>query len=358
MTNSLATVQATAPAQARFSSELFSRFMDYCDVKDSTVQGYTVAIRHFMAWITAQQITQPTREDVKAYKEHLATGSSEKGKPYAATTQARYFRACKLFFKWCAAEGLYPNIADNLKPAKVRMDIHYRDALTDRAMREMLESIDRSTEAGKRDYVFVMLCETCAFRLVECQRANIEDIQVLDQESGKQPVLFIQRKGHDGKDAYKKIVPAAYDAIQDYLATRKGWKKSDPLFVATGNRANGARLSVASLSRIAKQIILKAGYNSNRLTAHSMRHGSVTSLRRSGVDLRHAQAHAGHSDPATTEIYDHMIEEEDAYPELIVYNRIFGIKDPDDFNELFAALSPADQAATIAFMKAKQKIAG
>lgn len=361
MNTSLSTIQPANMAQFRFSSDLFTRFMDYCDVKDSTIQGYTVALRHFVEWFKAQQITQPTREDIKAYKEHLATATNEKGKGFTATTQARYFRACKLFFKWCAAEGFYPNIADNIKSSKVRMDVHYRDALSENAVYEMLENcIDRSAETGKRDFILILLCVTCGFRLVECQRANIEDIQVLDINDEKQPVLFIQGKGHDAKDAYKKIVPAAYDAINDYLATRHGWKKCDPLFVATGNRANGARLSVASLSRIVKTIIEKAGYDSSRLTAHSLRHSSITFyLRKKGTTLQQAQAHARHSNPATTEIYAHNIEQENEYPELDVYNRIYGIKDEKqvEFEKLFSSLTKSAQDETIVFMRALQKLA-
>lgn len=353
MTNSLATVQATAPAQARFSSEHFSRFMDYCDVKDSTIQGYTVALRHFVEWFKAQQITQPTREDVKAYKKHLATYINEKkGKGLTAATQARYFRVCKLFFKWCAAEGLYPNIADNLKPANARTDGYRRDALTGDEMRGILEGMARDDETEKRDYAIMLLCVTCGFRIVEIQRANIGDIQTIRGQA----VLFIQGKGHDEKDAYKKIVPAVYDAIRDYLATRQGWKKSDPLFTSTSNRAKGARITVPSISRIVKNIFVGAGFDSSRITAHSLRHTSVTLALEAGLSLQQAQAHARHASPATTEIYAHNIDQAKEQPEMAVYNRIFGSE--ESFAELFAALSPAAQAATIAFMKTQQKIAG
>lgn len=355
MTNALATIQPTAPAQAHFSAELFSRFMDYCDVKESTEDGYTVAIKHFAKWLNAQQITLPTREDVKAYKEHLATVSSKKGKPYAAATQARYFRACKLFFKWCAAEGLYPNVADNLKPAKARMDVHHRDALTGEDMRGILDRIERTDEAGKRDYAMMLLCVTCGLRIVEFQRANIEDLQTIRGQG----VLFIQGKGHDEKDAYKKIVPAVHDAILDYLTTRQGWSKSDPLFVATATNARpgGGRLTVPSISRIVKNILVASGYDSSRITAHSLRHTSVTLALEAGLTLQQAQAHARHASPATTEIYAHNIDQEKEQPEMAVYNRIYGIEGPENFAELFAALSPAAQAATIAFMKAQQKMA-
>lgn len=353
MNTSLSTIQPTDMTQTRFSSDLFTRFMDYCDVKDSTAQGYTVALRHFVEWFNTQQITQPTREDIKAYKEHLATATSEKGKGFTAATQARYFRACKLFFKWCAAEGLYPNIADNLKPAKNRMDVHHRDALTGEDMKNILEGIERKDEVGKRDYAIMLLCVTCGLRIVEFQRANIDDLQIIRGQA----VLFIQGKGHDAKDAYKKIIPAVYDAIKDYLATRQGWKKGDPLFTSTSNRAQGKRITIPGISRIVKDILKDAGFDSDRITAHSLRHTSVTLALEAGLSLQQAQAHARHASPATTEIYAHNIDQEKEQPEMAVYNQIYGIKGEDNFEDLFAALSPAGRAATIAFMKAQQKMA-
>ena len=49
-----------------FSGDLFSRFIDYVDRKDTTIKGYLTCIRQFMNWLNENQITQPQREDVKA----------------------------------------------------------------------------------------------------------------------------------------------------------------------------------------------------------------------------------------------------------------------------------------------------
>ena len=105
-------------------ADLYNRFMLYCaDRKETTIDGYQVAIKHFLAWIQNNGIAQPSREDIIAYKNALSTETSEKtGAPLAPGTQARYLRACKMFFKWTAAEGLYPNIADNIRAPKIRQD--------------------------------------------------------------------------------------------------------------------------------------------------------------------------------------------------------------------------------------------
>ena len=354
MNNAIVVRSSSTPAQAgRFSADLFARFMDYCDVKDTTLQGYTVAIRHFMSWIAAEGITQPTREDVKAYKEHLATANSESGRPFKAGTQARYFRACKLFFKWTAAEGLYPNVADNLKAAKIRQDNTHRDALDELDVKRILQSIDRSTEQGKRNYAIVLLCVTGGLRIIEVQRADVEDIKTL----AGQPVLFIQGKGRDEKDEYKKLVPDVYAAIMDYLQARGAYKKSDPLFTGTSNRAKGQRITEPGISRIVKTVLVSAGYDSDRITAHSLRHTSVTLLLKAGATLQQAQHHARHADPATTGIYAHNIERAKDQSEQKIYNQIFnpGAQDAQAAAvQILATMNPAALADALAYL---QKIA-
>jgi len=351
MNNDLVIIPERTPSTAgRFSSDLFYRFMEYCDVKDTTAQGYTVAIRHFMRWIAAEGITQPTREDVKAYKEHLATAKSETGKPFKAGTQARYFRACKLFFKWTASEGLYPNVSDNLKAAKIRQDNTHRDALDEIDVRRILQSIDRTTEAGKRNYAIVLLCITGGLRIIEVQRADVEDIKTL----AGQPVLFIQGKGRDEKDEYKKLVPDVNAAIMDYLQARGTYKKSDPLFTGTSNRAKGKRITEPGISRIIKTVLVSAGYDSDRITAHSLRHTSVTLLLKSGATLQQAQHHARHADPATTGIYAHNIERAKDQSEQKIYDQIFNPGKQDakaEAVQILAGMNPAALAAALAYLQ-------
>ena len=98
----------------QFDADLFRRFIDYTDVKETTLKGYAVCIRAFARWASETGTMQPQREDIKAYKEYLETQN------FTAGTRAQYLRAVKHFFKWTAAEGLYPNIADGIKGARVR----------------------------------------------------------------------------------------------------------------------------------------------------------------------------------------------------------------------------------------------
>ena len=344
----LMTINSAKLAQIQFNNDLFRRFIEYSDVKETTLKGYTVCIRQFIKWLTDSNIRQPSREDIRAYKAYLDNQN------FTAGTRAQYLRAVKHFFKWAASEGLYPNIADNIKGAKVRHDNTKKEAFNEADIKVILESIDRSTEAGKRDYAMILLSVTGGLRIIEMQRADIQDIATI---KGQQ-VLYIQGKGRDEKDHYIKLIPEVQEALKDYLQSRPHYKKSDPLFTGTSNRGKGQRMAEPSISRIIKTVFINAGYDSGKLTAHSLRHTSNTLLFKSGADLYTVQQHARHSDPKTTEIYIHAVDREKDRSEQAIYNQIFRPEQQNIAQEAFEALQGLSEAKQQAALDYILELAG
>lgn len=347
MTNEVI-IQGNAITGTTFASDLFVRFTAYTRVKETTMKGYEVCLRHFVEWMRVNGIAQPQREDIIRYANDLDHEISEKtGDTLAAGTRAQYLRAVKHFFKWTASEGLYPNISDNIKGAKIKRDNSHKDPLQETDVKNVTESIDRSSVQGKRNYAIMMLAITAGLRICEMQTANISDIKTIAGET----VLFIQGKGHDEKDDYKKIVPAVADALRDYLSCRENVKKGDPLFTSTSNRAKDQRITEPGFSRLIKNILKNAGYDSDRITAHSLRHTSVTMLLKAGASIQEAQAHARHADPATTEIYAHNIDKQNSHSEQMIYDHIFSedITDQQKAQQLIASMSAAQAAAILQF---------
>ena len=329
-----------------FDRSLFKRFIDYTDVKETTIKGYAVCIRSFVRWMNETGVRTPNRADIMQYKLFLSDHR------YSAGTQRQYLRAVKHFFKWTAAEGLFPNIADNIKGAKVKQDNTRKDPFTESEIITVINSIDTSTVTGKRDKAVILLAVTCGLRIIEMQRADIGDIVM---KSGER-VIYIQGKGHDEKDDYKKIVPEVWQAISDYLKTRPGAGKKDPLFASTSNRSRGKRIAEPTFSTMIKEIFRRAGFDSNRLTAHSLRHTSVTMLLKSGASLQEAQAHARHADPKTTTIYAHNIDKAEQHPEKLIYDHLFSTGSDNPFDQamnLISSMTSAEAAALVAYLKAK-----
>lgn len=297
--NELITVQENTAIVERqtVGAELFDRFIAYLDTAPKTIQTYTRALRQLFNYFYLNGINQPTREDIIAFRDEL------KASGHKPTTVQNYITATKIFFSWTEQEGLYPNIADHLKGAKLDRD-HKKDYLTSRQVKEVLAGVDRSTEQGLRDYAILLLMVTGGLRTIEVSRADIADLR----NAGDNTVLYIQGKGREEKEDFIKLSAPAEQAIRAYLKARGEKDEKAPLFSSTSNNNRGARLTTRSVSGIVKTRLQQAGYDSSRLTAHSLRHTAVTLSLLAGKDIAEVQQFARHANIATTMIYNHAID--------------------------------------------------
>lgn len=283
------------PAQQEIS-EVYKSYVSFLDASPRTVQTYTTNIRQFFKWLQAHKISTPSRQDVLAYRNEL----KQRCKP---STVQGYITALRLFFSWAAQAGLYPNIAAHIKGAKLDGN-HKKDYLNSGQVKVILDSIDRSTAQGKRDYSILALMVTGGLRDIEASRANIEDLQQI----GGATVLYLQGKGREERTEYIKVVPVVEITIREYLKTRPRAKGKQPLFTSLSNNSRGQRLTPKSISSIVKGRFIAAGFNSDRLTAHSLRHTAVTLSLLGGVPLDEVQQFARHKSISTTQIYAHNLD--------------------------------------------------
>lgn len=296
--NELTTVQQNTIAERQtVGAELFKRYIDFLDSSPKTVETYTRALRQLFNYFSFNGITQPTRADILAFRDDL------KASGHKPTTVQSYITATKIFFSWTEQEGLYPNVADHLKGAKLDRE-HKKDYLTSRQVKEVLAGVDRSTEQGLRDYAMLFLMVTGGLRTIEVSRANIGDLRTLGDNS----VLYVQGKGREEKTDYVKLSAPAEQAIRAYLKARGEKDEEAPLFSSTSNNNRGARLTTRSVSGIVKKRLQQAGYDSEKLTAHSLRHTAVTLSLLAGKDITEVQQFARHANIATTMIYNHALD--------------------------------------------------
>ena len=331
-----------------FTGDLCKSFIDYTDRKDTTVKGYITCIRQFARWMDENGIQTPTRDDIKAYRDHLRVSG------LAVGTQSQYLRAVKHFFKWTAAEGLFPNIADNVHGAKIRHNVHKKDSLGRGDVAKIAGTIDRSDVQGKRLYAIFLLCVIDGLRTIEIHRADVGDLKTI----GGARYLYLQGKGHDDKDAPVLLLKEVSDAIDDYLTARTDkYTSKSPLFTSTSNRSRGGRIATTTISAILKEMLVNAGYDSDRITAHSLRHTSGTGAHKAGIDLYGVQHLMRHCDPATSEIYihddDHKAAEEKG--RRAIYDYYFSGKTLNpvlpELESAIMELTPAEQKALLQHIK-------
>lgn len=299
-------------AQQMDSNELYKRFVLSLDAKDKTVKTYTTSLRQFFTWLSANGITQPRTEDVRAYRDYMAA-------THKPTTVQAYIFAVRRFFDWTEAEGLYPNVAGKIKGARLNREPK-KDYLTSSQAKAVLAGMERETLQGKRNYAIVTLMLTGGLRDIEVCRANVEDLRT----AGDNTVLYIQGKGRDEKAEYVIVPEQAERAVREYLKARGNADPTAPLFTSESNNSKGQRMTTRSISGICKSAMVSAGYDSDRLTAHSLRHTAVTlALIANGGNIQEAQQFARHANISTTQIYAHNLEKQNNKCSRLIADSIF-----------------------------------
>lgn len=387
--------QATAPAQSQgITPAMLQDFVSFIDRSENTSRAYIINLRQFFAWMKYTGCSRPTRQDILSYRDYLTTEHDAiqyapespagweyrrdgAGNPLRITckpnTTAQYLRSVGQFFRWMAANNLYPNIADNIHAPKVKHDAHRKEALAPQEVKAIEDSIaqratqktqaaqeaqkdtagrmQRSTEQGKRLYAMYLLAVTAGLRTIEISRANVKDLETI---SGK-TYLYIWGKGHTEADQRKPIAPEVKAALDDYLQSRTDRPTgSSPLFVSTGNRSGGKRIAPTTISTMLKQAMKEAGFDSERITAHSLRHTAGTAVQELTGNLYLTQQYMRHSNPATTEIYLHNnTERQEADIAQRLYNLYHGKEEPAEpkLEAIITALSK-EQIAQLARLAA------
>ena len=362
-----------------FGESLIGRFIAFAGVKPASRVTYTKSLRQMFRYFNVNGIVNPTRENLVVWIKAMAgdklnddenaptwlidgtrnkdgkpsatfgkvhydgevaadgdvyrivgdkkrdrvltfmKGNKVIGKSKAASTIQLYCAAAKIFFRWTAQDGLYPNIADHLKPGITVSKNHKKDALSTKQCKELVKSVKGNSVKELRDSSILNLMSTAGLRTIEIVRANVGDIRF---ERGK-VFLAVQGKGRDEADEKVLLSKQTYKAITAYLKARGKVADNDPLFTSTSNRNKNGRLDTQSIRKMVKKNLRGIGLDSPRLSAHSLRHAVVSNLIDLGVDLPTIQIVTRHKSIATLMIYDDAHRRYNNNSEQILADEIF-----------------------------------
>ena len=300
-----------AVIQSEFGAELLNDFFAFLDVSEKTMSTYRRALKQVFGYFTANNISRPCHDDILSFKKSL---ESKGRKP---STIALYLAATRRFFAWTEQRGIYTNVANGVKAPRQERG-HKRDFFGAKQLKGILSGMSRQTLKDKRDFAIMTVLSCCGLRTIEISRADIQDIRNV----GGETLLYICGKGRKYKTEFVKLPCQVLDAINDYLKMRGDTDATEPLFAGTGNRNKG-RLTTRTISAIAKTAMRQSGYNSRRLSAHSLRHSAVTLALMGGMSLQDVQAFARHANIATTTVYAHDVSRLKSMCENTIANAIF-----------------------------------
>ena len=293
-----------------WETDLFPRFFSAPGFRPKTRMTFRSALRCFTAWCTDNGVDVPGADDVSRWRAFLLSR-------YRLATAGTYLSAVKVFFQWLSRQGLCEDIAVSVKGIQRGRGVR-KDCLSDTEMKRLLSSLEKKTEESissamrtrescthaLRDFVIVLLIAACGLRVSEVSLLDVGDLDMMDGE----PMLWVHGKGRDGKSDFVLVTYALRRLLLRYLSCRDGVVASSPMFASYSHNSSGRRLSSRSISRIVKSALVDAGFDSPRLTAHSLRHTAVTLALKGGATLQQVQQFARHLQIGTTLHYAHNLE--------------------------------------------------
>ena len=262
---------------------------------DNTIKNYNVDLNLFFNFMNKSDISDIT--EIKLQHLHnFMMFCVERGD--ASSTRARRVATIKSFYTYLhrIIKIVPENPSRDLEAPKInRTNPEY---LTLEESKKLLQTIrDYNGENEERDFAITTLFLNTGMRLSELTAINTEDI--------KEDTITILGKGNKERVVY--LNTACQKALEDYIDIRKS-NVGKALFISN----QGNRVANRTVQKMMKNMLDKAGLDTDKLGVHSLRHsyGSMMLKHGENVDIRVLQRLMGHSDITTTQIYTHVDSEQ------------------------------------------------
>lgn len=289
-----------------------AKFLDYLRIQQNasahTLRSYESDLRQFYLHLTttpegearpAPELDQIDNLTIREFLSALYDKSNKK------SSVARKLATLRSFMKYLTAQcAIKVNAAKSV--ASPKQDVRLPDYMTVESVAELMETPDRSTDAGKRDRAILELLYGAGLRASELVGLDLGDIRL---EDGLVRVL--------GKGRKERIVPfgtRAAEALQEYVRIRGNLVRSSKAAAARGEDAvflnlRGGRLTSRSIGNIVDRYVEQLA-GRLKVHPHTLRHTFATHLLNAGADLRAIQELLGHESLSTTQKYTHVSVEQ------------------------------------------------
>jgi site-specific recombinase XerD len=265
----------------------------YQQAAAGTLEVRAGSITRFLQWIgpqaTAQGLARLTPERIETF---FLSYAQSMGRAARRSMQS----ALRTFLRFCLHQGYVQDPLDRAVPVlrTYKLSTVPRGLSEEQAQR-VIESVDRSTNTGLRDYAILQLLHTYGVRGGQVRALRMEDIHWADNQ-----ILF--RASKNGKDSVLPLSAETGQSLLDYLRQARP-RCSYPQVFITCRAPYHALPHSSSLSTIVDRYIRAAGLNVPSRGAHVFRHGFATRMVNKGHSLKAVADVLGHRHLSTTFIY-------------------------------------------------------
>lgn len=309
-----------------YSTELYSinRFIQYlkeCGIVDVNKRNrtpYTYILEEYIRWMKDVKHSSPRTLETRCnylvkfliwlgldvVSERISMLSPERIQgfflDYASTSGQAARRSMqstlRTFLRFCHFQG-YMNrdlsgCVPTLRTYKLKS---IPRAIDDKAAQNLLCSINRKTDSGRRDYAIIQLLYTYGIRNGQVRALHLDDINWR-----KNQIRFMALKG--GKEVIQPLTNNVGEGLLDYLRNSRPQSSHSEVFLTLRAPYRPLHYSTTVAEIIARNI-RKYGIQSPRCGAHAFRHHFATRMLEEGHPLKSIADMIGHRCIKTTSMY-------------------------------------------------------
>ena len=193
-------------------------------------------------------------------------------------------QACSFFFKKVMPVDYI--VPSNLYPKK---QFKLPNIMTEMQVAQLFKA-----DLSLKERCVVGLLYGCGMRISEVCNLKITDI-----DSANKRIKVEQGKG--GKDRFTLLPPTLLEQLRQYFVA--AGKPKEYLFTSTQTKR---AMHVRSMQVEVNKAMEKAGFESGRFTAHTLRHSFATHMLNQGNNIHVIKTLLGHSKLETTMVYLHL----------------------------------------------------
>ena len=303
--------------RVRHSVSRFTEFLRQKGTFDPLTPSpvYQSLLEAYLAWMrdhqyTAESTLKPRRRWVQRFLQWLGTQATVEGTAHLTADDVETFfiahgrdmghasrgaiqAALRTFLRFCWHEGHIRHRLDRAVPT-LRT---YKLARVPRGLDEdhaqaMLQSVDRNTAVGRRDYAILQLLHTYGVRGGQVRALRLGDIRWAKDE-----ILF--RATKNGKDSLLPLTQEVGKGILDYLRNARPQCRFSEVFLTCRAPCRPLR----DLYQIVLRRMLAAGIDTPCGGSHAFRHAFASRMVADGHPFKAVADVLGHRCLSTTFIY-------------------------------------------------------
>jgi site-specific recombinase XerD len=288
-------------------NKYIEQFLEYLEIEKNssklTIRNYRFYLMRFSAWVLENQpqmkLKNLNSDTIRKYRKYLSDLTDGNELTLKRVTQSYHIIALRSFLRYLVRndiETLAPEKIDLPKGESKSLKFLEKDHL-----RELVNSVDTSTEKGLRDRSILELLFSTGLRVSELSKLNRDMINFKSREFG---VI-----GKGGRARIVFLSDSAAFWLTKYFEARID--EYAPVFIRYAKSIDGTnngekmRLTPRSIERTVEKYVKKSKIPV-QATPHTLRHSFATDLLSNGADLRSVQEMLGHKNISTTQIYTHI----------------------------------------------------